>query len=70
MPVLTTNRGCPFTCTFCAEGNKYYSKVNKSNLTRVQQELEYIAKKIVKSKKKLREIFIFLTLILACIKKI
>lgn len=49
MPVLTTNRGCPFTCTFCAEGNKYYSKVNKSNLDRVKNELEYIANKVVNS---------------------
>lgn len=54
MPVLTTNRGCPFTCTFCAEGNKYYSKVNKSNLDRVRGELEYIANKIVNSSKRLR----------------
>ena len=47
MPVLTTNRGCPFTCTFCAEGNKYYSVVNKLNLDRVRGEIEYIAKRVV-----------------------
>ena len=46
MPVLTTNRGCPFTCTFCAEGTSYYNVVNKFNKTRVIDEIEYIAKKV------------------------
>ena len=55
MPVLTTNRGCPFTCTFCAEGNKYYSIVNKLNVSRVRDELTYIAKKITNLKTRTRK---------------
>lgn len=55
MPVLTTNRGCPFTCTFCAEGNKYYSIVNKLNINRVRDEIFYIAEKIKNSKIKTRK---------------
>ena len=29
VPMIQTNRGCPFSCTFCTEGNRYYSKVSK-----------------------------------------
>ena len=46
MPVLTTNRGCPFTCAFCVEGTSYYQKINTSNLDRARAEIEYIGKKI------------------------
>jgi len=45
-PILQTNRGCPFTCTFCLEGNDYYSKVNKFSLERVKEELSYISKRV------------------------
>lgn len=46
MPLITTNRGCPFSCTFCAEGVLYYNKVNRFPLERIEQELEYIGQKI------------------------
>lgn len=46
MPLMTTNRGCPFTCTFCAEGQSYYNKVTKSNIDRVKAEIDYIGKKL------------------------
>ena len=26
-PLLETNRGCPFTCTYCQQGTKYFQKV-------------------------------------------
>jgi len=42
-PMIQTNRGCPFTCTFCVEGVNYMTKVNKFSSDRVQEELEYIA---------------------------
>ncbi|MBW7877447.1 MAG: radical SAM protein [Candidatus Cloacimonetes bacterium] len=45
-PILQTNRGCPFTCTFCLEGTDYYSKVNKFSLERVKEELTYISKRV------------------------
>jgi radical SAM superfamily enzyme YgiQ (UPF0313 family) len=43
IPMIHTTRGCPFTCTFCTEGNKYYSKVAKR--FDIKDELEYIAKR-------------------------
>jgi radical SAM superfamily enzyme YgiQ (UPF0313 family) len=42
-PMMETNRGCPFSCTFCHEGNALISKVNKFSLDRVKAELDYIA---------------------------
>jgi radical SAM superfamily enzyme YgiQ (UPF0313 family) len=42
-PMMETNRGCPFSCTFCHEGNALISKVNQFSLDRVKAELDYIA---------------------------
>jgi radical SAM superfamily enzyme YgiQ (UPF0313 family) len=42
-PMLETNRGCPFSCTFCHEGNSLISKVNHFSTERVKAELDYIA---------------------------
>lgn len=41
---LETNRGCPFSCTFCDWGSVTYSKVKKFNLERVAQDIDWIAK--------------------------
>jgi len=46
MPLISTNRGCPFTCAFCAEGQKYYNRVHKIAPERVLGEIEYIGKKM------------------------
>ena len=43
-PMIQTNRGCPFTCTFCVEGVGYMTKVNKFSIDRVREELKYIAR--------------------------
>jgi len=45
-PLMQTNRGCPFGCTFCVEGDAYYSKVNNRPLNVFEQELEYIAQRL------------------------
>ena len=48
-PFLETNRGCPFTCSFCHTGNSYHNKVNKFAENRVKDEIEYIAKRAQKT---------------------
>src|SRR5262249_25814100 len=45
-PMIETNRGCPFTCTFCVQGTQWYTKVHNFSLERMKDEIEYIAKKI------------------------
>jgi len=44
-PFIETNRGCPFTCSFCHTGADYYHKLNKFSEERVKLEIEYIGKK-------------------------
>jgi radical SAM superfamily enzyme YgiQ (UPF0313 family) len=45
-PMIETNRGCPFTCTFCVQGTRYYTKVHNFPVERIKEEIRYIAKKI------------------------
>ena len=45
-PIIQTNRGCPFACTFCVEGELYYNRVNRSKHEKIDLELEYIGKKM------------------------
>jgi radical SAM superfamily enzyme YgiQ (UPF0313 family) len=42
-PLLQTARGCPFQCTFCVEGEDYYTKLASVTVERFRSELEYIA---------------------------
>jgi len=49
-PIMETNRGCPFKCSFCTEGYNYFNKVNKRDNDKVIEELEYIAKHHKKQK--------------------
>lgn len=46
-PIIHTNRGCPFGCTFCVEGTNYYNKVYTSTSEKVRAELDYIGRKMV-----------------------
>jgi len=48
-PMLQTNRGCPFTCSFCVDGALLTSKVNYFSLDRVVRELEYIGPRVPSS---------------------
>lgn len=42
-PLIETNRGCPFACTFCAWGISALNKVRRFATERVISEIEYIA---------------------------
>lgn len=46
IPMLETTRGCPFSCTFCADGLASKNKVNRYDSQRTKDELEYIAKRV------------------------
>ena len=46
VPLLETTRGCPFSCTFCADGLPEKSKVIRRNPERTKEELLYIAKRV------------------------
>ncbi len=45
-PMLETTRGCPFSCTYCADGLSTKNKVTAYDINRVEEELYYIANKI------------------------
>lgn len=44
-PLIQNTRGCPFTCTYCQEGNIYFSKIRRFSNERTRDEVEYIAKR-------------------------
>lgn len=45
-PSLETTRGCPYTCGFCTQGEKRWSKIARFSIGHLKEELEYIAKKM------------------------
>jgi len=48
-PMLQTNRGCPFHCTFCTDGRDEVNKVNNFSIARVQSEIQCIVKHVPKN---------------------
>lgn len=50
VPMIQTNRGCPFSCTFCTEGNRYYSKVSKLSSDHKNSEVDYIVERVKHTK--------------------
>ena len=48
-PMVQTNRGCPFTCTFCVDGVDAVQKVNQFSMERVKNELNYIGQNVTEN---------------------
>ena len=46
IPMLQTNRGCPFTCTFCTDGRDAVNQVNRFSTERIRNDIMYIAKHV------------------------
>lgn len=44
LPLLETTRGCPYTCTYCGWGDKFYCKLQVKDEEIVYEELSYIQK--------------------------
>ena len=44
-PVIETNRGCPYSCTFCAWGDEWARKTKRYSYERAKAEIEYIAER-------------------------
>ena len=42
LPIVETNRGCPFSCTFCVWGISALSKLRQFSLERVKADLSYV----------------------------
>ena len=47
-PILETNRGCPFACTFCSQGVSWYNKIHNFGMGRLRDEIHYIARRVQK----------------------
>ena len=42
-----TNRGCPYSCTFCDWGNADVNKIKKYDLSRLYNEIQWISNNIL-----------------------
>ena len=44
IPMIETNRGCPFQCTYCDWGSAALRKMTKYSIERVKKDIEYCSK--------------------------
>lgn len=48
-PMFQTNRGCPFSCSFCVDGSDRVRQVNNFGMERIESDLNYIAQHVPKN---------------------
>tara|TARA_Y100001934_G_C12376453_1_gene789509 strand:+ start:2951 stop:4984 length:2034 start_codon:yes stop_codon:yes gene_type:complete len=53
IPLVETNRGCPFKCTFCVQGTDFYNRIGHFSEDQVKEELTYIARRLKKTAPKM-----------------
>lgn len=41
--IIETNRGCPYSCTFCDQEARYYNKIQQFNYSRVLKEIDWMS---------------------------
>jgi radical SAM superfamily enzyme YgiQ (UPF0313 family) len=46
IPIVETNRGCPYQCTYCCQGISSHNQIEFYDLERVKAEIEYIARRV------------------------
>ena len=44
-PIIETNRGCPYSCSYCVWGNAINSKVRQFPMEQVIEEIRYVSRK-------------------------
>lgn len=49
IPIIETNRGCPYSCTYCTQGLASQNKLKMFSTERVIQELDYISERAKKT---------------------
>jgi radical SAM superfamily enzyme YgiQ (UPF0313 family) len=52
LPIIQTNRGCPFACTFCVEGVRYFNKIYRNTADKIDLELDYIGRNMQELRRK------------------
>ncbi len=45
-PMVENNRGCPFACDFCGEGDAYHTRIGRKSLARLKAEYLYVAERM------------------------
>jgi hypothetical protein len=46
VPFLESARGCPYACTFCEAGEKWYSQIYSLSVERIKEEILYITQRM------------------------